>query len=389
MPTAPTPPVMKPAPPRAPDAEVLRHTVFDGLVRSDFVRSGAVAAQLLLTSGAAPRWVVAFVAGNSGAAVWMHADAGPVNWRLLGEPQAIESLDARGRTLRGIQADIEADIEADNQSEFEPDMGSDRRCVQVRQVLLGSVVRDHQSDGRLPIAGAVSAALEPDTASWSRDRLDGAAGYALSVQVLGGLVKAGDGHSVVLCAHSPAGPLRLRLRALTGDTPLTPWCEAELLNSTAADLPDARRSLLFLSYREKLLAGSWRFHTYFGRDTLMALRLLLPVLQAAANNALAGKTLDWDARVALGVVLCSEGYPSDVRKNDVIEGLNGANGSTLIFHAGTKAHSDTVLTDGGRVLCVVGLGADTHAAKAAAYARAEQITWPGRFMRPDIGWRAV
>ena len=287
MPTAPTPPVMKPAPPRAPDAEVLRHTVFDGLVRSDFVRSGAVAAQLLLTSGAAPRWVVAFVAGNSGAAVWMHADAGPVNWRLLGEPQAIESLDARGRTLRGIQADIEADIEADNQSEFEPDMGSDRRCVQVRQVLLGSlrVVRDHQSDGRLPIAGAVSAALEPDTASWSRDRLDGAAGYALSVQVLGGLVKAGDGHSVVLCAHSPAGPLRLRLRALTGDTPLTPWCEAELLNSTAADLPDARRSLLFLSYREKLLAGSWRFHTYFGRDTLMALRLLMPALQAPAIEA--------------------------------------------------------------------------------------------------------
>ena len=116
---------------------------------------------------------------------------------------------------------------------------------------------------------------------------------------------------------------------------------------------------------------------------------LLPVLQAAANNALAGKTLDWDARVALGVVLCSDGYPSDVRKNDVIEGLNGANGSTLIFHAGTKVHGDTVLTDGGRVLCVVGLGVDTHAAKAAAYARAEQITWPGRFMRPDIGWRAV
>ena len=115
----------------------------------------------------------------------------------------------------------------------------------------------------------------------------------------------------------------------------------------------------------------------------------LPVLQAAANNTLANKTLDWDTRVALGVVLCAEGYPAEVRKGDEISGLDDADDSTLVFHAGTKAQGDAVLTDGGRVLCVVGLGADTQAAKAAAYARAEQITWPGRFMRPDIGWRAV
>lgn len=116
---------------------------------------------------------------------------------------------------------------------------------------------------------------------------------------------------------------------------------------------------------------------------------LLPVLQAAANNTLAGQTLDWDARVALGVVLCAEGYPGDVRKNDVIVGLDDAELDTLVFHAGTKDQDDAVLTDGGRVLCVVGLGANTQFAKAAAYARAEKITWPGRFMRPDIGWRAV
>ena len=116
---------------------------------------------------------------------------------------------------------------------------------------------------------------------------------------------------------------------------------------------------------------------------------LLPVLQAAANNALAGQTLEWDARVALGVVLCAQGYPGAVRKNDVIAGLDDADAATLVFHAGTKAQGDAVLTDGGRVLCVVGLGKDTQAAKEAAYARAEKITWTGRFMRPDIGWRAV
>ena len=116
---------------------------------------------------------------------------------------------------------------------------------------------------------------------------------------------------------------------------------------------------------------------------------LLPVLQAAANNTLSGLTLDWDTRVALGVVLCAEGYPGEVRKNDVVAGLQDMDASTLVFHAGTKALDNAVLTDGGRVLCVVGLGSDTQAAKAAAYARAEKITWPGRFMRPDIGWRAV
>ncbi len=116
---------------------------------------------------------------------------------------------------------------------------------------------------------------------------------------------------------------------------------------------------------------------------------LLPVLQAAVDNTLAGHTLTWDDRVALGVVLCAEGYPGEVRKNDVIADLGFVSPSTLVFHAGTKAQGDAVVTDGGRVLCVVGLGADTQAAKAAAYARAEKITWRGRFMRPDIGWRAV
>ena len=262
---------MNPLPSLAPDATMLRHTVVEGPVRSDFLRDGAVAAQLLLTSGAAPRWVAAFAAGNSGAAVWFASDSGSVNWCVLDGPHAIEAIDSQGRTLRGIETTIEADA----------------GCVRVRQALLGSlrVVRDHQFDQRLPMAGVVAPTLAPGKASWSRNRLDGAAGYALSVQVDGGQVETLDNDAVLLRAPAGGGPLRLRLRALTGDLPLTPWREDELLNSTAADLPAARRSLLFLSYREKLLAGSWRFHTYFGRDTLMALRLLMPALQAPAIEA--------------------------------------------------------------------------------------------------------
>jgi hypothetical protein len=79
--------------------------------------------------------------------------------------------------------------------------------------------------------------------------------------------------------------LRLTLRALTGETPLTPLTAGDLLLDPGAAPEGALQSLLFLSYREALFAGSWRFHTYFGRDTLMTVRLLMPALGAEAIEA--------------------------------------------------------------------------------------------------------
>ena len=258
-------------------ADVLRHAVTEGGVASVFLREGAVAAQLLLTSGHAPRWVVAFAAGNSGMAIWFRADDGPVTWRRVSEPRAIEKTDARGRCLRGIEVVVEAD----------------HARLSIRETLLGSlrVIRDHQFDGRLPALGLIAPRLTPAAIHWERDRLDGAAGYVLSVQVEAGHVETSGGDGVARLAAPGAGPMRLRLRALTGDEPLTPLSAADVLSADAADLPSARFSLLFLAYREKLLAGSWRFHTYFGRDTLMTLRLLLPVLQPAVIEAALGSVL--------------------------------------------------------------------------------------------------
>ncbi|MBE7218877.1 MAG: hypothetical protein INR64_10440, partial [Caulobacteraceae bacterium] len=91
--------------------------------------------------------------------------------------------------------------------------------------------------------------------------------------------------------RSRGGPLRLRMVAATGDPPLTPIGEAEALTAAAGPDPRARTSLAFLSYREKLLAGSWRFLTYFGRDTLMSVRLLLPVLKPEEAEAGLGAVL--------------------------------------------------------------------------------------------------
>ena len=117
-------------------------------------------------------------------------------------------------------------------------------------------------------------------------------------------------------------------------------------------------------------------------------------LTALCQAALAGRldtvSAEWDAGAALGVVLAAAGYPDSVRRGDVIEGLDQA--ALLpgkIFHAGTRAESGRVLTNGGRVLCAVGRGASVAAAQQAAYALADTVRWPGVQYRRDIGYRAL
>ena len=112
---------------------------------------------------------------------------------------------------------------------------------------------------------------------------------------------------------------------------------------------------------------------------------------AALDGGLEGVEVDWDPRAAVGVVMAAGGYPDDVRKGDVIRGLDAA--AQLpgkVFHAGTTlAASGEVLTNGGRVLCAVGLGATVRAAQQQAYALADVISWDGLQYRSDIGYRAI
>jgi phosphoribosylamine---glycine ligase len=89
-------------------------------------------------------------------------------------------------------------------------------------------------------------------------------------------------------------------------------------------------------------------------------------------------------------VLAAEGYPDNVRKGDAIAGLDAA--AKLpgkVFHAGTVAANGKVLTNGGRVLCAVGLGESVSAAQAQAYGLVDAISWQGMQARRDIGYRAV
>ena len=129
-------------------------------------------------------------------------------------------------------------------------------------------------------------------------------------------------------------------------------------------------------------------------ETQPILMRLQSDLTALCEAALAGRldevSAAWDARAALGVVMAAAGYPDTVRKGDVIEGLGRA--ATLpgkLFHAGTRLASGKVLTNGGRVLCATGLGAEVAAARRAAYALVDAVHWPGMQYRHDIGHRAV
>ncbi|WP_407351369.1 hypothetical protein [Luteimonas sp. R10] len=245
----------------------LRFRVAEGDVLNAFHRQGPIAAHLLLGSGRQPRLLAAFPAGNSGVGVWFEATAAPVRW-TLGEVEGIQRPDASGRLLHGIAA--QASVDAD-------------RLV-VRDAVLGSVrvLRDFQLGTAYPAAVATPARVSAHGVTWARARIDGAPGYAISLELLDGRVDGGDGTPLVLVPAREGEPLRLRITALTGEQPLVPIAAEDLFGADASRDPRSRQALQFLSYREKFLAGSWRFNTYFGRDTLMSLRLLLPGLQPAA-----------------------------------------------------------------------------------------------------------
>ncbi len=143
-----------------------------------------------------------------------------------------------------------------------------------------------------------------------------------------------------------------------------------------------------------VLEYNCRFGDPETQPVLSRLRTDLTVLcEAALAGRLDTVNAEWDARAALGVVLAAGGYPDSVRKGDRIEGLERAAalaaGCGKVFHAGTRLQDGEVLTDGGRVLCAVGLGESVSAARETAYALAEAIRWPGMQFRRDIGYRAI
>jgi phosphoribosylamine---glycine ligase len=118
---------------------------------------------------------------------------------------------------------------------------------------------------------------------------------------------------------------------------------------------------------------------------------LAPILLDAAHGRLSATPLSLGSRPHVGVVLASRGYPERADTGQAIEGLSEAArlDDVLVFHAGTKRAGDAIVTDGGRVLCVVGRGSDYETAIARAYEGASRIRFEGMQIRRDIGQKAL
>ena len=117
---------------------------------------------------------------------------------------------------------------------------------------------------------------------------------------------------------------------------------------------------------------------------------LLEVLLHATDGTLDQVTLDWDRRVALGVVMAAGGYPLDPKKGDTLRGLPAETEDCKVFHAGTATGPNgTVVTSGGRVLCVTALGDSVRTAQQRAYIGVQSIQFDGMQYRNDIGYRAI
>jgi phosphoribosylamine--glycine ligase len=115
----------------------------------------------------------------------------------------------------------------------------------------------------------------------------------------------------------------------------------------------------------------------------------LEVLLAATSGELDKVDMEWDRRVALGVVMAAAAYPMNPRKGDVITGLPKDSEDAMVFHAGSVEKEGQILTSGGRVLCVTALADSVKQAQQKAYQTAASIAFDGMQMRRDIGFRAI
>ena len=112
------------------------------------------------------------------------------------------------------------------------------------------------------------------------------------------------------------------------------------------------------------------------------------IMMACAKGTLTSNMVKWKDSSAACVILASKGYPETSSKGDVISGDIKQYDTTIVFHSGTKLVGENYVTNGGRVLGVVGLGKDLRTALDRAYERIEHIDFEGMQYRTDIGAKA-
>ncbi|MBI4639292.1 MAG: phosphoribosylamine--glycine ligase, partial [Candidatus Tectomicrobia bacterium] len=118
---------------------------------------------------------------------------------------------------------------------------------------------------------------------------------------------------------------------------------------------------------------------------------LLPILEAVVEGNLAGMTIQWKEEAAVCVVMASKGYPGAYEVGKEISGLDQAAtlDNVIVFHAGTARKEEKIVTAGGRVLGVTGLGSTISQAIESTYEAVRKISFEGAYYRTDIGRKAL
>jgi len=141
----------------------------------------------------------------------------------------------------------------------------------------------------------------------------------------------------------------------------------------------------------KVLEFNCRFGDPETQPIMMRLKSdLIELCDAALDKRLDQMKIEWDSRVALGVVIAAGGYPASYRKGDIIHGLPSIEQEGIkVFHAGTAEKNGKIVTAGGRVICVCALGDSVLNAQQRAYKQVKKIRWDDAYYRTDIGYRAI
>jgi phosphoribosylamine--glycine ligase len=142
----------------------------------------------------------------------------------------------------------------------------------------------------------------------------------------------------------------------------------------------------------KVLEFNARFGDPETQPVLMRMKGdIVPILEACIRCNLSQFEIEWDSRASVCVVMASKGYPGDYEKGIAIKGLEEVSQmkDVFVFHAGTAIRDDEMVTNGGRVLGVTGLGENIPSAIERTYQAVKKIFWDGARFRSDIGQKAL
>jgi hypothetical protein len=228
-----------------------------------FRRSGGTAVHTAITSGPRSSIIVAFAAQDSALSLWLKPNS---KLTVSVKPHIV-----RDGRLHGVKFELQP---------------ADR--LRIERAVLGSVrtVRDYEHDGSKPAAIQEAIKLNSDTVVFSRASLDGKAIY--SMKITGQEVRRDRDGTIEV--HGP----RVSVEAMTSEAELKPMHSEDIIEPEylAKLTRDQVEMISFLFYREKFLAGSWRYLTYFGRDSIIMSLLLSDLLKVDAMEAVVGSVFN-------------------------------------------------------------------------------------------------